>query len=30
MNVFHMQGMAFIPNSEDADIGQESNAKTRV
>jgi hypothetical protein len=30
MNVFHMRGMAFIPNSENADIGQESDAKARV
>jgi hypothetical protein len=30
MNVFHMWGMAFIPNSENADIGFESDAKMRV
>jgi hypothetical protein len=30
MNVFHMRGMAFIPNCENADIGRESDAKTRV
>jgi hypothetical protein len=30
MNVFHMQGIAFIPNSENADMGRESDAKTRV
>jgi hypothetical protein len=29
-NVFHMWGKAFIPNSENADIGQESDAKTHV
>jgi hypothetical protein len=30
INVFHMWGIAFIPNSENADIGLESDAKTRV
>jgi hypothetical protein len=30
MNVFHMRGKVFIPNSENADIGRESDAKTLV
>jgi hypothetical protein len=30
MNVFHMRGMAFIPNSENADISQESDTKMHV
>jgi hypothetical protein len=30
MNVFHMRGKAFIPNSENADIGRESDAKMLV
>jgi hypothetical protein len=30
INVFHMQGMAFIPISENADTSRESDAKMRV
>jgi hypothetical protein len=30
MNVFRLRGIAFIQDNENADIGQESDAKMRI